>query len=70
MQCIQNYLFTMILSLSVLVTQLARACPTCTGSLEADTPPLFSKEYEKQYTLYEDGMLEIPAIQKDYHEAH
>ncbi len=70
MQSMQNYLFKLIFSICLLVTPLVRACPTCAGDLGVDTPPLFSKEYEKQYMLYEDGTLEIPIIQEDYHEAH
>jgi hypothetical protein len=44
------------------------SCPTCVGDLEVDTPPLFSKEYEKQYALYDDGTLEIPATQEPVNE--
>lgn len=34
------------------------ACPTCITKLEVTTPPLFSKEYEKEYSLYNEKTLE------------
>lgn len=33
-------------------------CPTCMTKLEITTPPLFSKEYEKEYSLYNDKTLD------------
>ena len=53
-----------------LATALVQACPTCIGNLAIDTPPLFSKEYEKQYALYDDGTLEIAQTQESINETH
>jgi len=47
------------------IESILNSCPTCLGNLEIDTPPLFSKEYEKQYALYDDGTLEIPGITQE-----
>lgn len=54
----------------LLCTIPMEACPTCIGNLDIDTPPLFSKEYEKQYALYDDGTLDIAHTQESNHEIH
>lgn len=35
------------------------ACPTAIEKFESTTPPLFSKDYEKKYTLASEESLEI-----------
>lgn len=70
MKSTKTSLFAMMCVVYALMITLVQACPTCIGNLDIDTPPLFSQEYEKQYALYDDGMLDVPNDQESTDEIH
>lgn len=41
------------------MSSFVMSCPTCVAPMDATTPALFSKEYEKEYERHEDGTLAI-----------
>ncbi len=65
-----KYLFFYQFYLSLLlVTMATKPCPTCIGRIDATTPPLFSKEYDEQYTLHDDGTLEVAQLEESHDES-
>ena len=42
-------IITVSILLLAMTNTIIRACPTCIGRLDGNTPPIFTKEYDAQY---------------------